>query len=103
MNLRPHQIAAKAAILEKLDQGVGTQLAVLPTGTGKTFLASSVSDEFERTLFIAHRDELISQTVKTIMRVVSASIRGGKPSAPPARRRGEIQRPPPFRSHRGTR
>jgi superfamily II DNA or RNA helicase len=69
MELKPHQIAAKTAILEKLDQGVGTQLAVLPTGTGKTFLASSVSEGFERTLFIAHRDELISQTVKTVQRV----------------------------------
>ena len=68
MNLRPHQIAAKAAILEKLDQGVATQLAVLPTGTGKTYLATSVSEEFERTLFIAHRQELISQTIATVQR-----------------------------------
>ena len=68
MNLRPHQIAAKAAILNRLAQGVTSQLCVLPTGTGKTYLATSVSEEFERTLFIAHRQELIAQTVATVQR-----------------------------------
>ena len=69
MELKPHQIAAHAAIFEKLDAGVDSQLCALPTGTGKTFLAVAVSRSFKRTLFVAHREELVRQTAETLSRV----------------------------------
>ena len=69
IQLKPHQVAARTAILDRLDQGVTSQLCALPTGTGKTYLAISVSQEFQRTLFIAHRAELIQQTVAAVERI----------------------------------
>ena len=69
MELKPHQIAAHAAIFSKLAAGVDSQLCALPTGTGKTFLAVAVSRSFERTLFCCHREELVRQTAETLARV----------------------------------
>ena len=69
IQLKPHQVAARAAILDRLDQGITSQLCAIPTGGGKTILAVSVSLEFQRTLFIAHREELITQTVAAVARV----------------------------------
>lgn len=69
IQLKPHQVAARTAILDRLDQGVTSQLCALPTGSGKTYLAISVSQEFQRTLFVAHREELIAQTVAAVERI----------------------------------
>ena len=69
MELKPHQIAAHAAIFDKFAAGVDSQLCALPTGTGKTFLAVAVSRSFKRTLFVCHREELVRQTAETLARV----------------------------------
>ena len=69
IQLKPHQIAARTAIFDRLDQGVTSQLCAIPTGGGKTYLAISVSMAFQRTLFIAHREELIAQTVAAVERI----------------------------------
>ena len=42
---------------EGLDKG----LIVAATGIGKTFLAAFDSRDFQRILFVAHRDEILSQ------------------------------------------
>lgn len=64
MNLRPYQLAAKAAVLEQWER-VDKTLLVLPTGTGKTIVFSAVTEECvrqgKRVLILAHRGELLAQ------------------------------------------
>lgn len=64
MNLRAYQYKA----LEDITAGFGEfnrQLAVLPTGAGKTVLFSKLAEARQpgRTLILAHREELITQAV----------------------------------------
>lgn len=67
MNLRPYQQQSIAAI----EQGFGEfnrQLAVLPTGAGKTVLFSHAAmhrwqQQRQRTLILVHREELLQQAV----------------------------------------
>ena len=59
--LRPYQEKCVSAILTS---PVQRKLAVLPTGAGKTFIVVALQHALKaKTLFIAHRRELISQTV----------------------------------------
>lgn len=66
MNLRPYQQDAIAAV-ESGWQEFSKQLLVLPTGAGKTVcfsaLASRRWERGERSLILAHREELIEQAV----------------------------------------
>jgi len=65
MELRPYQAEAKDAILSQWEQGNRRTLLVLPTGTGKTVVFSSVIEsivaEGGRALVLAHRGELLTQ------------------------------------------
>lgn len=65
MNLRPYQQEAKDAVFREWDEGNSKTLLVLPTGTGKTIVFSSVTEECvkrgERVLILAHRGELLDQ------------------------------------------
>ena len=65
MGLRPYQIEAVDAIESEWNKGIKKTLLVLPTGTGKTVCFSETArrraDNNERTLIIAHRDELLKQ------------------------------------------
>ena len=58
---RPYQIACKSAIREKYVKGVTEQLIVQATGTGKRIQSIDIAKHFKKTLFIAHREELIQQ------------------------------------------
>jgi len=69
VKLKPRQRQAHAAIFNALSKGITRQLIAIPTGTGKTVLACHVAKEFPRTLFLAHRMELIAQTSATMSRV----------------------------------
>ena len=66
MELKPRQIEAFNAVFSALDRGVDRQLVSLPTGVGKTVLAAHVAKRFDRVLFLAHRQELIAQTARTM-------------------------------------
>jgi len=65
MELRPYQKKAKTAVLKEWDEGNAKTLLVLPTGTGKTIVFSSITEECvrrgERVLILAHRGELLEQ------------------------------------------
>jgi DNA repair protein RadD len=92
MQPRPYQLEAIESMRQNIRKGVRRQLLVMPTGTGKTLTAStmikSAVERGKRVLFVAHRIELIDQTVKT-MRAIGVDcgvIRGNdhrrKRSAP---------------------
>ena len=68
LTLWPRQVAARAAVLDALERGVGRQLVALPTGVGKSVLAANLAGEFARTLFLVHREELLAQAVATFLR-----------------------------------
>ena len=65
--LRPYQIQAHEAITRGFNE-YQKQLAVKPTGSGKTILFASLAQHYQprRTLVLAHREELISQAVDKI-------------------------------------
>lgn len=49
-------------------------MAVLPTGGGKTLVASLVADHFESVLWLAHRSELLDQASKALVGHKDATI-----------------------------
>lgn len=65
MELRPYQREARDAIFREWDSGRRRTLLVLPTGTGKTIVFCSLSEEVVRrggrVLILAHRGELLDQ------------------------------------------
>lgn len=69
----PHriQIEALAALEKSREKGNSAGLVVLATGLGKTWLSAfdSSSTEFKKILFVAHRDEILSQAMETFRRV----------------------------------
>jgi superfamily II DNA or RNA helicase len=68
MNLRPYQTQVVDAV-EAGWENARTQLAVLPTGAGKTIIFAHIaSRQPGRTLILAHREELIEQAADKIFR-----------------------------------
>lgn len=69
MSERDYQTNAENAAFKEWED-VQSTLVVMPTGTGKTVLAANIIQRFnsKKTLFLAHREELIFQGAKTIQR-----------------------------------
>ncbi len=69
----PHWIQREALEALEKTRAEGNQagLVVLATGLGKTWLAAFDSDRFdaERVLFVAHREEILRQSLKTFRRI----------------------------------
>jgi superfamily II DNA or RNA helicase len=67
---RDYQIAARGAAFTEFERGTESALIVMPTGTGKTVLAGMCVEEALsqnlRTLFLAHREVLITQAYNTL-------------------------------------
>lgn len=83
----PHSIQQEAldALRETRAQGNAAGLVVLATGVGKTWLAAfdvaSEPSSFRRVLFVAHREEILEQSLKTFRRInpkVSMGLYNGK-------------------------
>lgn len=80
---RPYQLEAIEQLRENVRKGIKRQLLVMPTGTGKTLTASTMiqaaAQRGKRVLFVAHRIELIDQTVRTMQGIGLGCgvIRGG--------------------------
>lgn len=73
--IREYQTKAETAAFREW-QNVQTTLVVMPTGTGKTVLAANIIKRFDssKTLFLAHREELIFQGAKTIRRHTNLGV-----------------------------
>jgi len=87
----PHSIQKRAlAALEKTrGNGHTAGLVVLATGLGKTWLAAfdSYRDQFKRILFVAHREEILRQSMKTFRKIRPGAAFGlytGKEKTPDA-------------------
>jgi superfamily II DNA or RNA helicase/HKD family nuclease/diadenosine tetraphosphate (Ap4A) HIT family hydrolase len=69
----PHEIQVKAldALQRTRAEGNRSGLVVLATGLGKTWLAAFDSVRFhaDRVLFVAHREEILRQALKTFRRI----------------------------------
>lgn len=79
--LRPYQKDAIVAINDCWQKGAKAPLIVLPTGAGKTIVAAEIMARVHgashgKCLFLAHRKELLDQTVQKIA-IVSPSTRVG--------------------------
>ena len=65
----PHEVQrnALAALRRARADGYSAGLVVLATGLGKTWLSAfdTAAPEFRRVLFVAHRDEILSQAMET--------------------------------------
>ena len=70
--LRPYQQTIKDEVYNQLNQGIHRILVYSPTGSGKTATFCSMIADFlasrHRVLLLMHREFLIEQTVKTLMR-----------------------------------
>src|SRR5207248_247277 len=71
------------------EAGNAAGLVVLGTGLGKTWLSAFDSDrpEFKRVLFVAHRDEILGQALRTFRAVCPSASLGrytGAEKAPDA-------------------
>lgn len=67
----PHHIQkeALAALTYTRQAGYTAGLVVLATGLGKTWLSAFYSVEFDRVLFVAHRDEILTQAMGTFRKI----------------------------------
>ncbi|MFD0978399.1 DEAD/DEAH box helicase family protein [Tropicimonas aquimaris] len=67
----PHEIQreALAALARSRAQGQSAGLVVLATGLGKTWLSAFDSEGFARVLFVAHREEILTQAMATFRRI----------------------------------
>jgi len=65
MKLRPYQDDIVDEFERKVAEGIRRIIIVAPTGSGKTLIASEIIKravaKYQRVLFIAHRDELLTQ------------------------------------------
>lgn len=67
----PHSVQKEAlkALGDSRRDGATAGLVVLATGLGKTWLSAFDSRNFGRVLFVAHREEILSQAMRTFRRV----------------------------------
>lgn len=74
----PHDIQKQAlqALLDTRQQGNKAGLVVLATGLGKTWLSAFDSVRYQRVLFVAHRQEILSQSMDTYRRIRSDATFG---------------------------
>lgn len=82
IRLRDYQLEAIEAVTDAWNRGKNAPLVVLPTGAGKTIVAAELISRFceanptKKAMFLAHREELLTQTRSKLM-VVNDSISVG--------------------------
>lgn len=73
---RGAQIEALYHLKKTREEGFDKGLVVAATGIGKTYLAAFDSREYQRILFVAHREEILKQAEKSFKNVRPLSERG---------------------------
>ena len=73
---RGAQIEALYHLKKTREEGFDKGLIVAATGIGKTYLAAFDSHEYQRILFVAHREEILKQAEKSFKNVRPLSERG---------------------------
>ncbi|MBW1796380.1 MAG: DEAD/DEAH box helicase family protein [Deltaproteobacteria bacterium] len=69
---RPYQKKAVEAVISRYNNGLNKMLLHLPTGAGKTVIATLIIEklinpsDIGKILFVAHREEILGQTWQTI-------------------------------------
>ena len=66
---RGAQIEALYSLEKSREEGFDKGLVVAATGIGKTYLAAFDSREYERVLFVAHREEILKQAAQSFKNV----------------------------------
>lgn len=78
IQLRPYQVASIEAVRAAIRSGKRHIMLTVPTGGGKTFTSASVIvgalAKGKKSLFVAHRKELIDQTVRAFARLGITSV-----------------------------
>jgi superfamily II DNA or RNA helicase len=72
----PVQKEALAALDSSRSKGDKAGLVVMATGLGKTWLAAFDSRGFNKILFVAHREEILNQAMRTFRRILPDSSFG---------------------------
>lgn len=89
MSLRDYQERTRAQLHRIWAQGAKSVLAVGPTGCGKTRLGAVTVQDAGRTLWVAHRRELVSQARRTLAAIVGSEnvgvLMAGEEELPSAR------------------
>ena len=76
--LRDYQAECIYSVFNSWDKGENAPLIVLPTGAGKTIIAAGIMDQAfandgHRSIFIAHRQELLTQTIEK-MQIIPSEV-----------------------------
>ncbi|MFD2212377.1 DEAD/DEAH box helicase family protein [Metabacillus endolithicus] len=70
------QVEALEELEKTYDEGYKSALVVMATGLGKTYLAGFFAKRFKRVLFIAHREEILTQAQKSFSTIIKESTFG---------------------------
>ncbi|MFV2050454.1 DEAD/DEAH box helicase family protein [Metabacillus litoralis] len=70
------QIEALEELEKTYEEGYKSALVVMATGLGKTYLAGFFGKQFKRVLFIAHREEILTQAQKSFSTIIKKSTFG---------------------------
>lgn len=73
---RGAQIEALCALENTRAEGAGRALVQAATGVGKTYLAAFDSKDYERVLFVAHREEILKQAAQSFKNVRNSDDHG---------------------------
>ena len=73
---RPAQVLALNALQETIQDEYEKALVVLATGLGKTYLAAFFAEQFNRVLFVAHREEILTQAKSSFLHVHPSKTAG---------------------------
>ncbi|MFT9846763.1 DEAD/DEAH box helicase family protein [Aneurinibacillus sp. REN35] len=73
---REAQVKALEELYNRQEEGYRKAMVVMATGLGKTYLAGFFAQSFQRILFIAHREEILLQAMKSWKRVMPQRTHG---------------------------
>lgn len=73
---RPAQSLALEELEKTVDEGYTRALVVMATGLGKTYLAAFFARNYQKVLFIAHREELLHQAKRSFQTLMPERTTG---------------------------